>query len=328
MTTKIGSNMLKGGGGSVSATWGDIDGDLLNQTDLTEYVNKGLTDAAALSEELDEAVLEQAKEYTDDKISNIWESADAPADGKVYGRKNSSWEEVSGGGGGGVVGTDGLPIGTILPYMGKLSDIPRGWVVMDGSNGTINMTNTYLKGASGVAGSEGGSNEKSIPISALPQHRHQLGALAGTGISAAHTHDLGAIATVSTHAGHSHSVSGTASSSGSHTHTSTIFGSRSSMVNNAPEPQTKTALVWSASGNTATSSAGSHTHPVSGTAASAGAHTHTLSGTTDGAGAHGHSLNGSTEDSPTPTSTFNVEPKYLTVYFILKVFNPPVEGQA
>lgn len=39
-----------------------------------------------------------------------------------------------------------LPMGTILPYVGELADIPKGWALCDGSNGTPNLTGRFLEG--------------------------------------------------------------------------------------------------------------------------------------------------------------------------------------
>lgn len=39
-----------------------------------------------------------------------------------------------------------LPIGTILPYVGNLADIPSGWHLCDGSNGTPNLSGRFLEG--------------------------------------------------------------------------------------------------------------------------------------------------------------------------------------
>ena len=37
-------------------------------------------------------------------------------------------------------------MGTILPYVGELADIPKGWALCDGSNGTPNLTGRFLEG--------------------------------------------------------------------------------------------------------------------------------------------------------------------------------------
>lgn len=41
---------------------------------------------------------------------------------------------------------DSLPKGSIIPYNGPLSDIPKGWHLCDGSNGTPNLTGRFLQG--------------------------------------------------------------------------------------------------------------------------------------------------------------------------------------
>ena len=43
-----------------------------------------------------------------------------------------------------------LPVGTILPYVGKLSDIPSGWHLCDGSVGTPNLSGQFLEGTTSV----------------------------------------------------------------------------------------------------------------------------------------------------------------------------------
>ena len=43
-------------------------------------------------------------------------------------------------------GSNTLPIGTILPYIGDLSKIPHGWALCDGNNGTPNLTGRFLQG--------------------------------------------------------------------------------------------------------------------------------------------------------------------------------------
>lgn len=43
-------------------------------------------------------------------------------------------------------GSNTLPVGTILPYIGNLSDIPHGWALCDGTNGTPNLTGRFLQG--------------------------------------------------------------------------------------------------------------------------------------------------------------------------------------
>lgn len=40
---------------------------------------------------------------------------------------------------------DSLPIGTILPYVGNLTDIPNGWKLCDGSAGTPDLRDRFLQ---------------------------------------------------------------------------------------------------------------------------------------------------------------------------------------
>ena len=39
-----------------------------------------------------------------------------------------------------------LPIGTILPYVGYLANIPSGWHLCDGTNGTPDLSDRFLEG--------------------------------------------------------------------------------------------------------------------------------------------------------------------------------------
>lgn len=48
-------------------------------------------------------------------------------------------------------GSNTLPVGTILPYIGDLSKIPHGWALCDGTSGTPDLINRFLQGG-GIAG--------------------------------------------------------------------------------------------------------------------------------------------------------------------------------
>lgn len=49
-----------------------------------------------------------------------------------------------------------LPAGTILPWVGPVSDIPSGWTQADGNNGTMNLIDTWIKCDTSTVGQEGG----------------------------------------------------------------------------------------------------------------------------------------------------------------------------
>ena len=52
-----------------------------------------------------------------------------------------------GGAGGGPVATSGVPSGCILMWAGTLASIPSGWFLCDGTNGTPDLRDRFIKGA-------------------------------------------------------------------------------------------------------------------------------------------------------------------------------------
>ena len=67
-----------------------------------------------------------------------------------------------------------IPTGFILLWSGLLSAIPIGWTVCDGSNGTPNLSDKFVRGASGDinVGQEGGANSITLASTNLPPHSH------------------------------------------------------------------------------------------------------------------------------------------------------------
>lgn len=71
-----------------------------------------------------------------------------------------------------------IPIGTIIMYNGQ-NDIPPGWAICDGYNGTPNLINRFIKGGTGVEYvdpegviMENGINKFKIEERHLPYHTH------------------------------------------------------------------------------------------------------------------------------------------------------------
>lgn len=213
--------------------------------------------------------------------------------------------------------------GMIVMWSGAVEDVPSGWALCDGANGTPDLRGRFVIGAGGTydVGDTGGGS--------IPSHSHGVGSLA-TASNGAHTH-TGSAASAGGHShtassgsagAHTHSVSGTAASAGAHTHTFEVKSGTTSTPRTYIERRTEGSSL----ANSSTSSAGAHTHSVSGTAASAGAHTHTVSVASDGAhthsvsvtsaGAHTHSISGSTADSG---SGSEVIAKYYALCFIMKL---------
>lgn len=64
--------------------------------------------------------------------------------------------------------------GTLLMWYGHIGNIPRGWLIANGTNGTNHMTNTFLQGATSDSqvGNKESSNVKALSYAQMPRHRH------------------------------------------------------------------------------------------------------------------------------------------------------------
>lgn len=68
---------------------------------------------------------------------------------------------------------ESLPIGTIIMFNGTASNIPAGWAICDGNNGTPNLTDRFIK-AGNIAGTTGGADSFTLTVSNLPAHSHNV----------------------------------------------------------------------------------------------------------------------------------------------------------
>ena len=68
---------------------------------------------------------------------------------------------------------DAMPVGSIIMYNGKAEEIPSGWAICDGTNGTPNLLDRFIL-ASTYAGGTGGQSQITLSVSQLPPHRHRL----------------------------------------------------------------------------------------------------------------------------------------------------------
>ena len=95
-----------------------------------------------------------------------------------------------------------MPIGLISMWSGAIADIPQGWVLCNGANGTPNLRDRFIVGAGGTYNvrTVGGQSEVALSESQMPSHNHS----GTTGNAGSHKH------TGSTYSGGSHSHSGTA----------------------------------------------------------------------------------------------------------------------
>ena len=68
---------------------------------------------------------------------------------------------------------DAMPIGSIIMFNGKAEEIPSGWAICDGTNGTPNLIDRFIL-ASTYCGGTGGKSQITLSVSQLPPHRHRL----------------------------------------------------------------------------------------------------------------------------------------------------------
>ena len=149
------------------------------------------------------------------------------------------------------VGTiSGVPSGVITMWSGAIANIPSGWALCNGSNGTPDLRDRFIVGAGGAysVGDTGGSQDVVLSESQMPIHNH-AGSSDSTG---AHTHDVSTV------------------SAGEHTHEYQC--DPAPLGDGMPGMAEPVASNGTIVRNTELS--GEHTH--AGTAASAGAHTHAI----------------------------------------------------
>lgn len=144
--------------------------------------------------------------------------------------------------------------GIIVMWSGLLSQIPEGWVLCDGTNGTPDLRDKFIVGAGReyTIGDTGGEKEVTLTVSQLPSHNHTM-----------------------SNAG-SHSHTGSTNVSGSHTHSYRV--PRDSSTNSGVG--SSSALRYITYTDNTTGSAGDHSHSLS--TNSAGSHAHTINSTGGG----------------------------------------------
>src|SRR5690606_24439652 len=145
--------------------------------------------------------------------------------------------------------------GVIVMWSGSADNIPEGWALCDGTDGTPDLRDRFIVGAGGeyAVGATGGAKEVTLTTAQMPKHSHT----GSTNSAGAHTH------------------TGTTNTAGAHTHSYTRY-SRTERISQI----TLTTTGWSGTSTVNTSSAGAHSHTLN--INSAGAHTHTV--TTNEAG--------------------------------------------
>ena len=168
-------------------------------------------------------------------------------------------------------------------WSGTESNVPAGWNLCDGTNGTPDLRDRFVLGAgiSYASGDTGGSASAILSVANLPQHNHSFSGSTSSAGSHSHSHTL------------------KCASAGDHTHT--ISNMRLSRETSGGGTDAYGRDSW---GNTTTSESGDHTHTLSGSISSGGAHTHSVTGTIGNTGSG---------------TEFSIMPPYYALCFIMKL---------
>ncbi len=110
---------------------------------------------------------------------SVGKAATFAGETKVTGSLNITGDKVSMAAGtafeiGGVSAV--IPSGVIVMWSGAAKNIPSGWVLCDGNNGTPNLQDRFIVGAgkSYSVGATGGAAEVTLTVQQMPKHSHNL----------------------------------------------------------------------------------------------------------------------------------------------------------
>jgi hypothetical protein len=179
---------LTGGGASGDVTLGVSVGTGINITDNAVSINTTFTDDRYVNESQSNSVTSGM--ITNGVILNEDISSSAAIDPtKISG---AAWTSSNDGAGSGLDAdvVDGnhfsglLPSGCIVMWSGSISNIPSGWVLCDGTNGTPDLRNRFIVGAGGEysVSDMGGEKMHTLTINEIPSHTHNYNGHLGYGV--------------------------------------------------------------------------------------------------------------------------------------------------
>ena len=183
--------------------------------------------------------------------------------------------------------------GMIILWSGNTGNIPTGFVLCDGNNGTPNLTDRFVVGAGAAygPGATGGSSSVTLSTSQLPSHNHSFSG------SSSHSHTIN---------NHTHTFSASTNNQGSHVH---------NLLYNHGAFGGSSGAVTPRSGNTPV------VPGISGRVSSEGGHSHSMSGSTGNPSDRGTNtqtvtISGNTGSTGSGSSVENRPPYYALCYIM------------
>lgn len=177
----IALNSMKANSTALQAyQYADAEAQLLRATDYASLSAKSKSDIPNSSGYQREVILSSESNYSDSikqKTATVKIYKTGESTPRIVLNVKRLSKEVS---------ASSVPSGTILPWYGALGNVPAGYALCNGSNGTPDLRDKFLVGAGSSynLGNTGGSDAVTLTVSQMPSHAHS-----GTTSSAgAHTH--------------------------------------------------------------------------------------------------------------------------------------------
>ena len=126
-----------------------------------------------------------------------------------------------------------IPAGVILMWSGSVVSIPAGWDICDGTNGTINLSNKFVRSGTSI-GTTGGADTVTLTGAQSGTSAHDHSASSNT--TGAHTHS-GGVTTPGEYGTHATKVTTSANtgSAGNHSHVITVNNSSEAAASSSHE---------------------------------------------------------------------------------------------